>query len=62
MQVRHIKTGVIETVIGHCKVKFNGEWHEGVIYEGTDRYTGQLTTFVREKSDFENEFEIVKDV
>lgn len=57
--VQHIRTGVIETVIGDCKIKMNGIWVDGVIYQGNDRYTGKLTTFVRERSDFEKEFKVL---
>lgn len=58
-KVQHIRTGVIETVIGDCKIKMNGVWVDGVIYQGNDRYTGKLTTFVRERSDFEKEFKVL---
>lgn len=58
-KVKHIKTGVIETIVGIGKVKINGVWCSAVIYEGKDRYTGLDTTFVRTKEDFENEFEVI---
>ena len=58
-KVRHIKSGVIETIVGTAKVKVNGVWRDAVIYEGKDRYTGLDTTFVRTKEDFENEFEVI---
>lgn len=58
-KVQHIRTGVIETVIGDCKIKMNGVWVDGVIYQGNDRFTGKLTTFVRERSDFEKEFKVL---
>ena len=58
-KVRHIKSGVIETIVGTAKVKVNGEWCDGVIYEGKDRHTGVDMTFVRVREDFENEFEVI---
>ena len=56
-KVKHIKTGVIETIVDMCKVKINGAWTEGVIYKGNDRYTGNPMVFVRTLEDFNNEFE-----
>ena len=40
------------------KVKVNGIWQEGVIYEGNDIHTGKQMTFVRTREDFEKDFEI----
>ena len=57
-KVMHIKTGAIETVVDTCKIKYEGEWVEGVIYEGNDRFTGAPMTFVRRKDEFENEFTV----
>ena len=54
--VKHERTGSIETIVGECRIKYNGEWVDGIIYEGPDRNTGVLTTFVRTKEEFEKEF------
>ncbi len=56
-KVKHIKTGVIETIVGMCKVKVNGAWTEGVIYKGNDRYTNKEMLFVRTLDEFNKEFE-----
>lgn len=56
-KVRHKERGLVETIVGFCKVKVYGIWVDGVIYEGTDYKTGQPMTFVRTKEDFENNFE-----
>lgn len=58
-KVRHKTKGMVETVVGLCKIKYMGAWVDGVIYEGNDTNTGEPTTFVRIKEDFENNFEIV---
>lgn len=57
-KVRHKTKGMIETIVGLCKVKVNGVWMEGVIYEGNDVYSGEPMTFVRTKEDFEKDFEV----
>lgn len=54
--VVHLKTGVIETIVDFCKIKINGEWVDGVIYGGKDRYTGEQKKFVREIEEFKKEF------
>lgn len=59
-KVKHKKRGVIETIVGECKVKIGNEWIEGVIYEGIDYNTGCLMKFVRTKDDFINNFEVIK--
>ena len=56
-KVRH-RGGLIETIVGFCKIKYMGVWVEGVIYEGAGHTTGQPMTFVRTKEDFENNFEL----
>lgn len=56
-KVKHIKTGVIETIVDMCKVKVNGTWTEGVIYKGNDRYTNTEMLFVRTLDEFNKEFE-----
>lgn len=61
VKVRHKTRGVVETIVGLCKVKVFGTWVTGVMYEGIDRYTGEMMTFVRSKSDFENDFEMYCD-
>jgi hypothetical protein len=58
-KIRHRRTGVIETIVGKCKIKLLGVWVDGVIYEGPDRYTGELTTFVRTRNEFNDEFELI---
>lgn len=54
--VIHIKTQRKETVVGLCKMKINGNWVDGVIYEGLDYNTDMPTTFVKSKEEFDNEF------
>ena len=58
-KVRHKTKGMVETVVGLCKIKYMGAWVNGVIYEGNDTNTGEPMTFVRTKEDFENNFEII---
>ena len=58
-KVRHKTKGMVETVVGLCKIKYMGAWVDGVIYEGNDTDTGEPTTFVRIKEDFENNFEVL---
>ena len=58
-KVRHKTKGMVETVVGLCKIKYMGAGVDGVIYEGNDTNTGELMTFVRVKEDFENNFEII---
>lgn len=60
-KVKHKTRGVIETIIGFCKVKFMGVWVEGVIYEGIDYKTNKPMTFVRTKEDFENNFKVIEE-
>lgn len=55
-QVIHIKTQRKETIIGLCKMKCNGTWVDGVMYEGLDHNTDMLTIFVKPKEDFDKEF------
>jgi hypothetical protein len=57
-KVRHKTKGMVETIVGLCKVKVNGAWVDGVIYEGNDTVTGEPMTFVRLKNDFEENFEL----
>ena len=54
--IEHKKKGVIETIVDRCKIKFNGEWVDGVVYEGKDRHTGETMIFVRELNDFNENF------
>lgn len=56
-KVKHIKTEVVETIVDVCKVKINGEWTDGVVYTGEDRYTGKPMVFVRTLEEFIREFE-----
>jgi hypothetical protein len=60
-KIRHRRTGVIETIVGICRIKVLGNWVDGVIYEGPDRYTGVMTTFVRTKNEFNEEFIMIED-
>lgn len=57
-KVRHKTKGMVETIVDLCKVKVNGVWMDGVIYEGNDVHTGEPMTFVRTKEDFEKDFEV----
>lgn len=61
-KVKHVKTGVIETIVGTCKIKYNGIWVDGVIYEGNDRYTNEPMTFVRTVEEFEKEFSLWQNI
>lgn len=56
-KVRHKTKGIIETIVGFCRVKVNDVWMNGVISKGWYS-TGELMTFVRIKEDFEKDFEI----
>lgn len=57
IKVRHKTKGIIETIVGFCKVKVNDVWMNGVISKGWYS-TGELMTFVRIKEDFEKDFEV----
>ena len=57
-KVKHKTKGMVETIVGLCKVKVNGVWMDGVIYEGNDVHTGKPMTFARTKEDFEKDFEV----
>ena len=57
-KVMHKTKGMVETIVSLCKVKVNGVWMDGVIYEGNDVRTGEPMTFVRTKEDFEKDFEV----
>ena len=58
----HNKTGDLYQLIDDCKAKINGEWVDAVIYQGKDKETGKIKYFVREKSDFDNNFIEVDDI
>lgn len=60
LKVQHKEKKVVETIVSKCKIKIDGKWVDGVVYEGNDRFTGEPMTFVRELSDFNNEFEMVE--
>ena len=63
MIVMHNKTGDLYQLIDdECKAKINGEWVDAVIYQGKDKETGNMKSFVREKSDFDNHFTTVSTV
>lgn len=55
-KVIHVRTQLYETIVGLCKMKVNGQWIDGVIYEGNDINTGKHTMFVKPKEDFDKEF------
>lgn len=57
-KVKHKTKGMVETIVSLCKVKVNGVWMDGVIYEGNDVHTREPMTFVRTKEDFEKDFEV----
>lgn len=60
--VRHEKSGRLYTLLNDkCKAKINGEWVEAVCYYGKDKYTDELTWFIREQSDFNSNFTLVED-
>ena len=57
MVVKHNKTGNLYQILDdECKAKINGEWVNAVIYQGADKETGNMKSFVREKSDFDSHF------
>ena len=62
MVVIHNKTGDLYQLIDDCKSKINGEWVDAVIYQGKDKETGNMKSFVREKSDFDNHFIDIDDI
>ena len=57
--VKNIKHGCFETIVGICKMKSNGEWVDGILYTGKDRYTGMNTLFCKSFEEFKQEFEII---
>lgn len=59
LKVQHKEKKVIETIVSKCKIKIDGKWVDGVVYEGNDRFTGEPMTFVREISDFNREFTLI---
>ena len=61
VKVRHKTKGMVETIVGLCKVKVYGIWMDGVIYEGDDVETGMPTTFVRIRKDFEENFKLLEE-
>ena len=57
----HKKTGDLYQLIDdECKAKINGKWVDAVIYHGKDKETGKIKYFVREKSDFDSHFTVVR--
>ena len=40
LKVIHKQKRVVETIVDKCKIKIDGKWVDGVIYKGTDRFTG----------------------
>lgn len=59
-KVKHIKTGNLYNIVTkEGKMKMNGEWKPSVIYIGKDKYTGKACCFVRERKDFEDNFEYI---
>lgn len=61
MIVMHNKTGKLYQLIDDkCQAKINGEWINAVMYQGKDKETGKTKCFVREKSDFDSHFTVVR--
>lgn len=61
MIVMHKKTGDLYQLIDDkCQAKINGEWINAVMYQGKDKETGKTKCFVREKSDFDSHFTVVR--
>ncbi len=61
MVVKHNKIGNLYRLIDdECKVKINGEWLDAVMYQGEDKGTGEMKSFIREKSDFRSHFTAVR--
>lgn len=57
--VSNIKHGNTETILGSCLMKLeNGNWVQGVIYVGVNRFTGENTIFVKQVEQFINEFKL----
>lgn len=60
MKAKHNKTGNIYEVLSvPSKVKINDKWEFAIIYVGKDKYTGEDCCFVRERKDFEDNFEYI---
>ena len=57
-KVIHKTKKCTETIISFCKIKIDGNWVEGVIYEGIDYKTNKPMTFVRTLEDFNNNFDL----
>ena len=57
-KVIHKTKKCTETIISFCKIKIDGNWVEGVIYEGIDYKTNHPMTFVRTLEDFNNNFDL----
>lgn len=57
-KVVHKTKKCTETIIKFCKIKIDGNWVEGVVYEGIDYKTNMPMTFVRTLEDFNNNFEL----
>lgn len=61
MVIMHNKTGNLYQLLDdECNVKINGKWVDAVIYQGKDKETGNMKSFVREKSDFDSHFIAVR--
>ena len=57
-KVVHKTKKCTETIFNLCKIKIDGNWVEGVVYEGIDYKTNMPMTFVRTLEDFNNNFEL----
>lgn len=57
-KVIHKTKDCVETITNFCKIKIDGNWVEGVVYEGIDYKTNKPMTFVRTLEDFNNNFEL----
>ena len=60
MKAKHKKTGnIYKVLLVPSKVKINDKWEFAIIYVGKDKYTGEDCCFVRERKDFEDNFEYI---
>jgi len=56
MKYKHEKSGIIYTLVDYALMKLGEDWVECVIYKSEHG-----NNFVREKTDFNNKFTLVKD-
>ena len=61
MIVMHKKTGDLYQLIDdECKAKISGVWVDAALYQGKDKETGKTKNFVREKSEFDSHFTVIR--